>query len=155
MWAVFACVFILLSSSVSALRGIASIKTAQGRLHSTPTHSKTSLLANKKLNVGIVGATGAVGEEILSVMEKRNFPCSSLKLFASEKSSGKTVESAEYGTLTMEPFSFDVAKTLDVVLLAVSGEFALEWAEKLSQAGVLVSTLYNNYIASYLKTYNI
>lgn len=86
----------------------------------------------------VVGATGAVGEEILSVMEKRNFPCSTIKLFASEKSSGKSVESSLYGSLLLEPFSFEVAKNLDVVLMAVSGDFALEWAEKLSEAGVLV-----------------
>jgi aspartate-semialdehyde dehydrogenase len=71
-------------------------------------------------------------------MEKRNFPCQSIRLFASEKSSGKTIESSIYGTLTLEEFNFEVAKTLDVVLLAVGGDFSLEWAEKLSEAGVLV-----------------
>lgn len=48
-----------------------------------------SMMSNGKFNVGIVGATGAVGEEILKVMEKRNFPASSVRLFASEKSAGK------------------------------------------------------------------
>ena len=77
----------------------------------------TTMLAGKSLSVGIVGATGAVGEEILSVMEKRNFPCSSLKLFASEKSSGKEVHSKVYGSIPLEPFSFEAAKNLDVVLV--------------------------------------
>ena len=67
------------------------------------------MMASKPVSVGIIGATGAVGEEILSVMEKRNFPASQLKLFASEKSSGKEVDSKVYGKLTMEPFSFEVA----------------------------------------------
>eukprot|EP01039_Chlorochromonas_danica_P003567 gene3567-3906_t len=92
----------------------------------------------QSLSVGIVGATGAVGEEILSVMEQRGFPAQTVKLFASEKSSGKTVQSSVYGQLTLEPFSFEAASQLDVVLLAVSGEFALEWGEKLAAAGVLV-----------------
>ncbi len=121
-----------------ALRGVPTFSGVKSKLQSNPTHSTTSLLASKALSVGIVGATGAVGVEILSVMEKRAFPCKSLKLFASEKSAGKVVESSVYGPLTLEPFTFDVAKGLDVVLLAVGGDFSLEWAEKLSEAGVLV-----------------
>jgi len=100
--------------------------------------SAGSMMMSAKLNVGIVGATGAVGEEILSVMEKRNFPCSSLKLFASERSAGKLVKSSVFGDLFLENFSFDVASKLDVILLAVGGDFSLEWAEKLAAAGVLV-----------------
>ena len=76
-----------------------------------------------------------MGEEILGVMEKRNFPVSSLKLFASEKSAGKKVVSALYGTVEMEAFDFDVVSKLDVVLLAVGGDFALQWGEKLAAAG--------------------
>jgi aspartate-semialdehyde dehydrogenase len=96
------------------------------------------MMAGKSYSVGIVGATGAVGEEILDVMEKRNFPVSTLKLFASEKSSGKQVDSKAYGKLTLEAFTFEEASKLDVVLLAVGGDLSLEWAEKLSNAGVLV-----------------
>jgi len=88
--------------------------------------------------VGIVGATGAVGEEILSVLERRNFPCSSVTLFASEKSAGKIKQSNLYGELLLQEFSFEAASALDVVLLAVGGDFSLEWAEKLADAGVLV-----------------
>eukprot|EP01038_Epipyxis_sp_PR26KG_P006056 gene6056-8338_t len=103
--------------------------------------SKTSIFMNshsKEFKVGIIGATGAVGEEILSVLEKRKFPAKEMHLFASEKSSGKTVESSVYGSLKLEPFVFEVASKMDVVLLAVSGDFSLEWAEKLTAAGVLV-----------------
>lgn len=96
------------------------------------------MMADKTYSVGIVGATGAVGEEILGVMENRNFPVSALKLFASEKSAGKKVETKLYGTVELEAFDFDVVSKLDVVLLAVDGDFALEWGEKLAAAGVLV-----------------
>ena len=88
--------------------------------------------------MGIIGATGAVGEEILQVLEKRSFPASSVRLFASERSSGKVVSSSTFGSLTLEPFSFEEAAKLDIALLAVGGDFALEWAEKLAAAGVLV-----------------
>ena len=43
-------------------------------------------------NIAVVGATGAVGVEILRVMERRNFPVASLKLLASKRSVGKTLE---------------------------------------------------------------
>lgn len=56
------------------------------RLH---TSVRNMLMTSRDFKVGIVGASGAVGEEILRVMEKRKFPAGSIKLFASEKSAGK------------------------------------------------------------------
>ena len=128
----------LLTQTSFALRSIPTIIGVKSKLYSSPVKSQTTLLAGKALNVGIVGATGAVGVEILSVLENRKFPVNNLKLYASEKSSGKVVQSSVYGPLTLEPFTFDSAKALDVVLLAVGGDFSLEWAEKLANAGVLV-----------------
>src|SRR4029079_15043839 len=46
----------------------------------------------KPQNIAIDGATGAVGVEILRVLERRNFPVASLKLLASARSVGKTLE---------------------------------------------------------------
>ena len=42
------------------------------------------------MNIAIVGASGAVGQELLAVLEQRQFPVSELKLFGSERSAGKT-----------------------------------------------------------------
>jgi aspartate-semialdehyde dehydrogenase len=70
-------------------------------------------------------------------MEARKFPASQVTLFASEKSAGKKVDTI-YGELTMEAFSYEVASQLDVILLAVGGDFSLEWGERLAEAGVLV-----------------
>ena len=83
-----------------------------------------SLSMGGKYKVGIVGATGAVGEEILKVMENRKFPASSVKLFASEKSAGKSIDSSEFGKLTLEAYTFDSASECDVCLLAVDGDFS-------------------------------
>lgn len=94
------------------------------------------MAVGKALKVGIVGATGAVGEEILNVMEHRGFPVSKLSLYA--RDNGKPINTKKYGQVALEAFTFESAKQLDVVFLAVSGEFALEWAEKLAAAGVLV-----------------
>src|SRR5436305_1236311 len=43
-------------------------------------------------NIAVVGATGAVGVEILRVLERRDFPVASLRLLASRRSAGKTLE---------------------------------------------------------------
>ena len=46
----------------------------------------------KKYNVAILGATGAVGQEFLNLIEERNFPFAELKLLASKRSAGKKIQ---------------------------------------------------------------
>jgi aspartate-semialdehyde dehydrogenase len=132
----FSLLFIALVPLV--VNGFLAVSSVNGFRNRVALRSETTMTAGKSFKVGIVGATGAVGEEILAVMENRTFPVSSLKLFASEKSSGKEVTSKVYGSLKLQAFDFAEASKLDVVLLAVGGDFSLEWAEKLAEAGVLV-----------------
>jgi len=84
------------------------------------------------LSVGIVGATGAVGKEIVGCLETREFPVETLRIFGSERSAGSKVET-KFGEVTVELFNVDSARECDVVFLAVSGDFALEHAEKISE----------------------
>jgi len=86
------------------------------------------------LKVGIVGVTGAVGQEIISVLHKRGFEVSELKLFASARSSGKPMDTP-FGSLMIEEFELEAARSCDVLFLAVSGDFALEWVPKLTAEG--------------------
>ena len=46
----------------------------------------------RKVNVGILGSTGAVGREMLKVMEEKNLPIGQLRLFASSRSAGKVMK---------------------------------------------------------------
>ena len=46
----------------------------------------------KKWNVAVVGATGAVGNEMIKILEERAFPVKQLKLLASERSTGKVLK---------------------------------------------------------------
>ena len=82
--------------------------------------------------VGIVGATGAVGQEIRNCLEIRGFPVSTLRIFGSERSAGSQIKTEKYGTITVELFDVVTAKQCDVVFLAVSGEFSLKHARALS-----------------------
>jgi len=83
------------------------------------------------LKVGVVGVTGAVGKEIIDVLGNRKFPVSELKLFASARSAG-TKQETPFGEKTIEEFTLEAARSCDVVFLAVSGDFALEWVDKIA-----------------------
>ena len=84
-------------------------------------------------SVGIVGATGAVGKEIRSVLETRkNLPIDKLRIFGSARSAGSTIETA-WGKVEVELFDVAKARECDVVFLAVDGDFALEHAEKIAE----------------------
>jgi len=81
--------------------------------------------------VGIIGCTGAVGQEMLKCMEDVGFPTKAVKLFA-KRSAGQVVESAKFGQITIEPFSVEQAQECEIVLMAVSGGFSTEWAKQIA-----------------------
>ncbi len=74
----------------------------------------------KSYVVGIVGATGAVGQELVRLMHERNFPASELRLFASARSAGKTVKTAG-GTLTVGEAKPGAFKGVDLAFFAAGG----------------------------------
>lgn len=86
-----------------------------------------------KYSVGIVGATGAVGQEMLEVLRNREFPFSEIRLFASARSAGKVI-----GGIEVEEFSGEKTRDLDFILLAVSGDFAREFAPQISAGRAVV-----------------
>jgi len=87
--------------------------------------------------VAVIGVTGAVGKEMVNVLHDRAFPLSELRLFASERSAGKTIDTP-YGTRTIEAFTVDAVAACDIALMAVSGGFAKEFAPQLAARGVTV-----------------
>ncbi|PWC32437.1 aspartate-semialdehyde dehydrogenase [Azospirillum sp. TSO35-2] len=99
--------------------------------------SNNASASSKSLRVAVVGATGAVGREMVKVLHDRKFPVGELGLFASERSAGK-VQDTPYGALTLTAFDANLVKGYDVVLLAVSGDFAKAHAKDLASAGALV-----------------
>ncbi|WP_027285329.1 aspartate-semialdehyde dehydrogenase [Rubritepida flocculans] len=89
------------------------------------------------MRVGVIGASGAVGQELVEVLGRRRFPVTELKLFASQRSAGTKV-ATPFGEVTIEAFSPEAARTLDLALLAVSGDFAKQHARALAAEGVAV-----------------
>ena len=84
--------------------------------------------------VGVIGATGAVGVEVVSCLanEACKFQVSELHLYASARSAGKKVETP-FGEIEIELFSVEAARTCDFVFMAVSGDFALEHARNIAE----------------------
>eukprot|EP00729_Bicosta_minor_P032282 gene32282-730_t len=80
--------------------------------------------------VGVVGSSGAVGMEMIKVLNKRNFPTERIRLFA-RRAAGTTVETGSvFGAV--EPFSVEAARECEIILLAVSGGFATQYAKDIS-----------------------
>lgn len=71
----------------------------------------------KELNLAVVGATGAVGQEILKVIEERKVPYQSIKMLASSRSAGKKLQFMEK-EYTVEETTLEVFKGVDVALFA-------------------------------------
>jgi len=85
---------------------------------------------NKVGCVGIVGSSGAVGKEMLRVLQERNFPTDSVRLFAN-RAAGQTVKTPN-GDIVVEKFSVEAAQQCEVVLMAVSGDFSKEFSHKVT-----------------------
>jgi len=79
--------------------------------------------------VGVVGASGAVGKEMTALLSKRGFATETIRLFA-RRSAGTKVDTG-FGEITIEPYSLEACRQCEVVLLAVSGSFALANARQI------------------------
>ncbi|MHB8173988.1 MAG: aspartate-semialdehyde dehydrogenase, partial [Nitrospirota bacterium] len=90
-----------------------------------------------KYVVAVVGATGAVGVEMVSVIEERNFPVAELKLYASEKSEGKNVE-FQGKDLTVHKLDKDSFKGVDIALFSAGASRSLEFAPVAASEGCIV-----------------
>ncbi|MFT3989885.1 MAG: aspartate-semialdehyde dehydrogenase [Luteolibacter sp.] len=88
-------------------------------------------------HVAIVGATGAVGEEMLLCLEQRNFPLSKLKLLASARSAGKKMK-FRGEEITVEELTHDSFSDVDIALFSAGGSISLEYGPSAAAAGAVV-----------------
>ncbi len=91
----------------------------------------------KKYNIAIVGATGAVGQELIELLGVRNFPVAKLTLLASKRSAGKK-QASHLGELSIEEFSPEKFTEQDFVFFASSGEHSKQYAPLAVEAGAVV-----------------
>lgn len=88
-------------------------------------------------NVAVVGATGAVGRTMLSILEERDFPLSSLRLMASERSAGSVV-ATKWGPVVVEPLAAADPDGLDIALFSAGGDRSREHAGRFVATGCVV-----------------
>jgi len=95
------------------------------------------LKKKEKYVVAVVGATGAVGNEMIDTLEQRKFPIEKLRLFASERSEGKTLEfeGSEFPVETLKEDSF---KGIDIALFSAGAERSKIWAPVAAKSGCVV-----------------
>ena len=88
-------------------------------------------------HLAIVGATGAVGIEMMKVLERRNFPIASLRLLASPRSAGKSLE-FRGEQIVVEPLTENSFKGIDIALFSAGGGISKEFAPHAVKAGAIV-----------------
>ncbi|HYC05338.1 MAG TPA: aspartate-semialdehyde dehydrogenase [Azospirillaceae bacterium] len=87
--------------------------------------------------VAVVGATGAVGVELLKCLEQRNFPLSSLRLLASPRSAGKTMTFKGQET-TVEALTEDSFQGVDIAFFSAGGSISKKFGPIAAKAGAVV-----------------
>lgn len=92
---------------------------------------------SKHYKVGIVGATGAVGQELLGLLLERAFPASKIRLFASARSAGKTISHGDF-TGTVEEARPEVFDDLDIAIFSAGGSISKELGPEAVKRGCLV-----------------
>jgi aspartate-semialdehyde dehydrogenase len=96
-----------------------------------------SRLSKSAYKISIVGATGAVGETFLQILEERNFPVGSLRLLASEKSKGKIIKykDKEYAVEVLNEKSFD---GIDIAFFSAGASISREYVKYAISSGAVV-----------------
>ena len=93
----------------------------------------------KQYNVAVVGASGAVGEELFRVLEEQKFPIKNILPLASVRSVGKTVEFAgkEYKIEELTPSVFD-GRDIDIAFFSAGGSISAKYAKYAVESGAVV-----------------
>ena len=90
-----------------------------------------------QFNVAVVGATGQVGTVMRGLLEQRDFPIASLRLFSSARSAGTTIE-FRGEQITVEDVETADPAGIDIALFSAGGAASREYAQKFADAGAIV-----------------
>ena len=93
-------------------------------------------MSEKKLVVAVVGATGAVGREMLKTLESRNFPATEVVPFASARSAGTKVPYGD-SELVVRELKEDVFEGIDIAIFSAGGSTSEKYAPHAAAAGCI------------------
>ncbi|MBX6313976.1 MAG: aspartate-semialdehyde dehydrogenase, partial [Isosphaeraceae bacterium] len=88
-------------------------------------------------NVAVVGASGAVGQVMIRLLEERQFPVGAIKFLASERSAGQAV-SFRGATYPIEPIAPEAFAGVDIVLSSTPAAISRQWSPIAARAGAVV-----------------
>jgi len=94
-------------------------------------------LGNKKFNVAVVGATGAVGNQMIACLEERNFPVKSAKFLASGRSAGKKLE-FRGDAIAVEELTDTSFKGIDIAIFSAGGTISTKFSPIAAKSGCVV-----------------
>lgn len=94
-------------------------------------------MVTKQFNVAVVGATGAVGQCMMKILEERNFPVKELRPLASERSEGKTV-TFKGKEIPVQVLGHDSFNGIDIALFSAGAARSKEFASSAVKAGAVV-----------------
>ena len=99
---------------------------------------QSPFLPNRPLKVAVLGSSGAVGSELLKILEERDFPISDLVLLASERSEGKKINWKGTELITKKTTEKEFLN-IDLVLASAGGSISKEWLPTIkNQSAVLI-----------------
>jgi len=90
------------------------------------------------MNIAIVGTSGAVGQELLRILEERNFPLDELHLFGSSRSAGSTYIFKGKSITVKELQHNDDFKDIDIAFVSAGGSTSLEYAKTITKHGAIM-----------------
>ncbi|HVU64986.1 MAG TPA: aspartate-semialdehyde dehydrogenase [Phycisphaerales bacterium] len=88
-------------------------------------------------SIAVAGATGAVGREMLAILEQRNFRHGAIKALASPRSAGQKLP-YRGGSLTVEPLTHDSLKGIDIALFSAGSSISKEFAPAAAKSGCII-----------------
>lgn len=92
---------------------------------------------SREVNVAVVGATGAVGEAMIEILEQRNFPVKQLFALASSRSAGKTIRFKGQNVTVTDLAEFDFSQ-VEIGLFSAGGDISAQYAPIAAAAGCIV-----------------
>ena len=95
------------------------------------------LLPDRPLTVAILGSSGAVGKELLALLEERSFPIKKLILLASHRSAGE-IQSFCGSQLIVEETTKESFKNVDLILASAGSSISFKWKDAIQSSGALM-----------------
>lgn len=90
------------------------------------------------MNIAIIGASGAVGQELLKILQERKFPCDNLRLFGSVRSAGTSYE-FNGKTITVEELTPDISfADIDIAFASAGASTSRQFAEQITRHGTIL-----------------